>query len=147
MSVHLHADSSKCSGCCACQVTCALYNAGSPYWQKPSDRADGSFGENNPKKAALGIDSLFPAPGVFKVRTCTQCGKCAKVCPPGCIPQHRNGAYEIDQAHCLGKSCLKCVEACPEDVVFAHDDYPAPWKCHLCGQCVQSCGMNVLSTD
>ncbi|MGQ9585135.1 MAG: 4Fe-4S binding protein [Anaerolineae bacterium] len=143
--MYLHADSSKCSGCRACQVACALYNAGKPFWGRPSDRPDGSYGENNPKKAALAIVPLFPAPGVFKVRTCTQCGECAKVCPADCIVQNKSGAYSIDQARCLGKSCLKCAEVCPEEVIFIHEDYPAPWQCNLCGQCVQSCGMDVLS--
>jgi len=98
--MYLHADSSKCSGCRACLVTCALY---------------------------------------------TQCGECAEVCPADCILQNKSGAYYIDQERCLGQDCLKCVQACPEEVIFIHDDYPAPWKCNLCGQCVQACGMDVLS--
>jgi Fe-S-cluster-containing dehydrogenase component len=143
--MYLHADSSKCSGCRACLLACSLFNAGSPIWGTPSQRQDGSYGENNPKKAALAIEAHFPEPGVFKVRTCTQCGDCAEVCPADCILQDKRGAYYIVQEECLGLDCLQCAEVCPEDVIFTHPDYEAPWQCNLCGQCVPVCGMDVLS--
>ena len=63
--MRLYADNSKCSGCNACRVACSL----------------NLFGESNPKKAALIIEPHFPAPGVYEVKVCTQCGDCAAVCP------------------------------------------------------------------
>ena len=143
--MYLLADSSKCSGCRACLLACSVFNAGSPNWGRPTQRQDRSYGENNPKKAALAIEAHFPVPGVFKVRTCTQCGECAEVCPADCIPQNKQGAYYIVQEECLGLDCLKCADVCPEDVIFTHADYEAPWQCTLCRQCIAACGMSVLS--
>jgi len=122
--MYLRADSSKCSGCRACLVMCSLFH----------------FGENNPKKARLAIEPHFPDPGVFKVRTCTQCGVCAEVCPVGAIKQKKNGVYYIDPEECI--ACMACVDECPEQVIFTHPDYEAPFMCDVCGQCV---GMDVLS--
>jgi len=124
--MHLRADSSKCSGCRACLVACSLWN----------------FDENNPKKARLAIHPRFPDPGVFEVRTCTQCGTCAEVCPVDAIPVDKKGVYDIDPEKCI--ACMACVEACPEQVIFVHPDREAPFKCVRCGQCVAHCGMSVL---
>ncbi len=126
MAVYLHADSSKCSGCKACLVACSL----------------AKFGVNNPKKARLAIIPKFPEPGVFEVKTCTQCGVCAEVCPVGAIHQNEKGAYYIDPDECI--ACMACVEECPEGVIFTHPDYEAPFECDLCGECVEVCGPGVL---
>ena len=127
--MHLRADSSKCSGCRACLVACAL----------------GTFGENNPKKASLAVIPHFPNPGVFEVRTCIQCGSCAEICPVDAIPKNQRGAYYIDPKLCIG--CLACVTICPESVIFTHPDLEAPFECDLCGDCVDACGMNVLRIE
>src|SRR3990172_9612302 len=62
-------DSSKCSGCRACQMICALHR----------------FRELNPKKGALQIVPKFPAPGGYQVNFCDQCGVCNDVCPAHAI--------------------------------------------------------------
>lgn len=124
--MHLRADNDKCSGCRACLLACSLYH----------------FQENNPHKACLAIVPHFPEPGKFEVRTCTQCGECAEVCPVGCILQDEKGAYYIDAQECTG--CLACVEACPEGVIFTHPDLEAPFKCNLGGECVAYCATGAL---
>ena len=124
--MHLHADSARCSGCRACQLACSLH----------------LFGENNPKKAAIGILPHFPKPGTYEVRTCTQCGDCAEVCPADAIHQNERGAYYISAEECT--ICEACVDACPEGVIFMHPDHEAPFECDLCGDCVDVCGMRVL---
>jgi len=124
--MYLRADSSKCTGCRLCQLACALYR----------------FQENNPKKSCLAIVPDFPDPGVFEVRTCTQCGDCVEVCPVECILQNEKGAYYIDRDECIG--CLDCVDACPEDVIFTHADYEAPFECDLCEECVHFCAYGAL---
>jgi len=114
--MYLHADSSKCSGCRA--------------W-------------NNPKKARLAIIPHFPDPGVFEVKTCTQCGQCAEVCPVDAILQNEKGAYYINWDDCI--ECGACIEECPEGVIFTHPDYgDKPFECDLCGECVEVCGTNAL---
>jgi len=124
--MHLHADSTRCSGCRACQLACSLH----------------LFGENNPKKAAISIIPHFPQPGTFEVKTCKQCGTCAEVCPVGAIHKNERGAYYIDSEECI--ACEACVEECPEGVIFLHADYETPFECDLCGDCVEVCGMKAL---
>lgn len=109
-----------CSGCRTCQVACSLE----------------VFGVVNPKKAALGIDALFPSPGRYRLVTCDQCGECAEVCPLGAITQ-KNGAYLIDEKVC--NLCGLCVSSCPRQAMFTHPDLPAPIKCTACGECVRYC--------
>jgi len=125
--MYLHADSTRCSGCRACQLACSLH----------------LFGENNPKKSALAIIPHFPAPGTFEVRTCSQCGTCADVCPADAIRQDSGGAYTIDPGACTG--CLACQAACPEQVIFTCPERDVPFKCDACGDCIAVCGMDVLS--
>ena len=110
----------KCSGCRACRLVCGLVN----------------FQEVNPSKAALGIEGKFPAPGIFHINLCTQCGACAEACPEDAIKLER-GAYLIDPDLCIG--CMMCVDACPEDVMFVHPDCETPIKCTLCGACARIC--------
>jgi ferredoxin len=100
------------------------------------------FGVNNPKKARLAIIPKFPAPGVFEVKTCTNCGTCAEVCPVGAVKVNEKGAYYIDPNECI--ACMACVKECPEQVIFTHPDYPVPFECDLCGACVEVCGPGVL---
>ncbi|GEM_PF-59122 len=124
--VYLRANNSLCTGCRACLLACSLH----------------LFRENNPKKAALTIVSHFPEPGYFEVRTCTQCGECAVVCPVDSIPLNDRGAYYIDMKRCI--ACLACVDACPEGVIFTHPDLAEPFECDLCGECVEYCGTGAL---
>jgi|YelNatPaOPRAMG01_1025707.scaffolds.fasta_scaffold67037_2 ferredoxin len=125
--MRLYADSSKCSGCKACLLACAFSH----------------FRENNIRKAALAIVPHFPSPGKYEVRVCTQCGECAKVCPVDAIPQNDKGAYYIDPELCI--ACDACIDACPEHVIFKIPGRDQPFECDLCGECVNFCGMNVLS--
>ena len=126
--MRLYVDNAKCSGCNACRVACSL----------------NLFGENNPKKAALVIEPHFPAPGVYTVRVCTQCGDCAAVCPTEAIRKNDKGAYYVVAEDC--NLCEACVPECPEDVMFVNAKYSATaWKCDLCGDCVSVCGTSALS--
>lgn len=125
--MYLHADSTRCSGCRACQLACSLH----------------LFSENNPKRSALAIVPHFPDPGAYEVRTCTQCGTCAGVCPAGAVKQDERGAYHIDAEECT--ACFACRDACPEQVIFLQPEREAPFKCDACGDCVAVCGMDALS--
>ncbi len=125
--MRLYVDNSKCSGCNACRVACSL----------------NLFGENNPKKSALVIEPLFPAPGTYKVSVCTQCGDCAAVCPTEAIKKDDKGAYYVDFAEC--NLCEACVPECPEEVMFVRSKLAdTAWKCDLCGDCVAVCGTSAL---
>jgi len=63
--------------------------------------------------------------GLLQLRfrdSCVHCGKCAQVCPAGCISP---AEQTVDQERCL--RCLKCLEVCPKDALtFArHKAAPA----------------------
>ena len=49
------------------------------------------------------------------MRTGTQCGECADVCPVDCILQNEKGAYYIDAEGCI--ACGKCAEEWSEGVL------------------------------
>lgn len=125
--MYLRADSQRCSGCRACLLACSLH----------------LFGENTPGKAALSVIPHFPAPGNYEVRTCTQCGVCAEVCPVDAVRSNGEGVYFVDPEAC--DCCGVCAVACPEQVIFVHPEVSAPYKCDLCGECVSFCGMHALS--
>ncbi len=125
--MRLYADNAKCSGCNACRVACSL----------------NLFGESNPKKAALVIEPHFPAEGVYRVKVCTQCGDCARVCPTEAIVQNDKGAWYVNFAEC--NLCEACVPECPEDVMFVRAELAnTAWECDLCGDCVAVCGTGAL---
>lgn len=125
--MRLYADSSRCVGCQACKLACAMAH----------------FMQNNPRMKALDIIPHFPDPGTYEVRVCTQCGTCYDVCPVEAIHQNEQGAYYIDPEECT--VCGTCVEECPEQVIFYIPGREEPFECDLCGECVDFCGMNVLS--
>ncbi len=77
--MRLYVDSSKCTGCHACEVACSL----------------NLFQESNPKKSALNLIPHFPSPGVYEMKVCTQCGDCAKVCPTEAIKLNDRGYEQI----------------------------------------------------
>ncbi|NPV71065.1 MAG: 4Fe-4S binding protein [Firmicutes bacterium] len=114
-----------CSGCRVCELVCALRN----------------FNENNPKKGMVRIKGHFPAPGKYEIQYCNQCGECFNVCPVGAIKEE-DGHYRVEPDECTG--CLLCVETCPRHVMFTHADFPAPFKCVLCGDCLRHCPTNAL---
>ena len=96
-----------------------------------------------PRKRPLVIEPHFPAPGVYTVKVCTQCGDCAAVCPTEAIKQNEQGAYYVDYAEC--NLCEACVPVCPEDVMFVRVELAnTAWKCDLCGDCVEVCGTSAL---
>ena len=118
-------DSSKCSGCRACQMICALHH----------------FKELNPKKGALQIVPKFPAPGGYQVNFCDQCGVCKDVCPAEAISVE-NGVHRIDPDLCTG--CSDCVSACPQQSITVHTDSIVPNLCDWCGECADYCGTQAI---
>lgn len=123
--VRITVDASRCSGCRTCELVCAMEH----------------YAETNPKKAALKVVGHFPVPGHYEVRTCTQCGDCAEVCPTSAIKE-QNDVYYIDEEECI--SCDACVSECPHNVMFTHPDLSVPIKCDGCGECVKYCPMNAI---
>lgn len=119
--MRLLSHASRCSGCRACQLVCALTN----------------FGLNNPKYGAITIVPHFPDPGLFEVKTCIKCGACKDVCPTGAIKLQDNGFYKVDREECVG--CGACLEACPQNVIRFVPEVAAAFTCTGCGECVTYC--------
>jgi len=111
----------NCTGCRLCRQVCAIEH----------------FDEINPKKAALRIEAKFPDPGKYRPFVCTQCGKCAEVCPEDAIAQNETGAYIVDKEKCT--NCGTCVGACPVGVVFQHRDLDHVIICDFCMKCTEMC--------
>ncbi|UYP43797.1 Ion-translocating oxidoreductase complex subunit B [Candidatus Lokiarchaeum ossiferum] len=108
-----------CTACHACEDACSkLY-----------------FKEVNSLKASLRIKVNDDESKT--IITCTQCGRCAEVCPVEAIYQDKKGIYRIRKKDCVG--CLMCVAACPENAMFQHDALLEPFKCVACGICVKEC--------
>jgi ferredoxin len=116
----------NCTGCRLCQQICAIEH----------------FGEINPKKAALRIEAKFPDPGKYRPVVCTQCGKCAEVCPENAIYPNEIGAYIVDKEKCT--NCGECVDVCPMGVVFQHPDISHVIICDFCMKCTEICNTDAI---
>ena len=124
--MRIKVNKNNCTGCRLCLQICAIEH----------------FNEINPSKSALRIEAQFPDPGKYRPVVCTQCGKCAEVCPEGAINQNKNGAYIVDNDKCT--MCLNCIEACPVGVVFQHPDLQHVIICDFCMKCTELCNTDAI---
>lgn len=79
------------------------------------------------------------------INYCTQCGKCADVCPKYAISQNSKGVYVIDKNLCIG--CMACVDVCPQNVICKSMDLGYASKCIACGICAKNCPQGVLAVE
>lgn len=79
------------------------------------------------------------------IAVCTQCGKCAEVCPVDAITKNAQGVYMINRKVCIG--CLACADICPVNVIRKSHDNLFATKCIACGICVKACPMDVLAVE
>lgn len=95
-------DLSRCIGCQACAVACAVHH-GLPKdvrWSKVKEKSSGSF----------------PFPKVeFLPLLCMQCANpsCLEVCPTGATYRDEGGIVRVNYDRCMG--CGYCTLACPYD--------------------------------
>lgn len=83
--------------------------------------------------------------GNVKFNLCTQCGKCAEVCPMDAITQNAHGVYMINRKTCIG--CLACMDICPTDVIAKSHKNVFATKCIACGICAKACPAGVLAVE
>lgn len=83
--------------------------------------------------------------GITKFDICTQCGKCAEVCPVEAISLNAQGVYMINRNLCVG--CLACMDICPENVIRKSNENTYVTKCIACGICTKACPANVLEVE
>ena len=83
--------------------------------------------------------------GNVKFDLCTQCGKCAEVCPMDAITKNAQGVYMINRKTCIG--CLACMDICPTNVIAKSHNNIFATKCIACGICAKVCPMDVLAIE
>ncbi|HAA89608.1 MAG: 4Fe-4S ferredoxin iron-sulfur binding domain protein [Thermoanaerobacterales bacterium 50_218] len=128
-------DTSKCTGCRACQVACKNWNG------LPAEETDFWGTYENPKtltgntwtkvkfneKVENGNIKLL-----FAKIQCMHCNdaSCMAVCATKAISRRPGGMIVIDQNRCVG--CRNCVTACPFGAVNFSEETGTPRKCRLC---------------
>jgi Fe-S-cluster-containing hydrogenase component 2 len=115
----------RCSGCRACLLACSIAN----------------FREITTARAALRIEARFPAPGIYGIHLCDNCGECAEACPEEAI--QRNGeVLVLLEEDCSG--CGECIQICPNDVLRPNPVTSRPILCTGCGECARICPRDAI---
>lgn len=114
-------DPKSCTGCCACQMACM-------------DQRD-----IRPDRGEQSLCRIVPWEGhgrlEYRFVHCIHCGKCAEVCPTGCL--HReDGLILAEESLCIG--CRACEGACPVGVITFDADTGMMKKCDGCWGRVQA---------
>ena len=127
-------DSSKCTACRGCQVSCKQWN------QRPAEKTKFTGTYQNPPKLSASTWTLIqfiepegePVRWLFRKQQCFHCGdpSCVAACPTGALTQRADGLVFIDQNICAG--CKYCVQACPFQVPHADHATGTATKCRMC---------------
>ena len=112
-------DQSRCIGCHACTVACKAEN----------DVPLGSF------RTWVKYTETGTFPSVrrhFAVLRCNQCtdAPCVTICPVTALDKRVDGIVDVDPKVCIG--CKGCMQACPYDALYIHDESGTAQKCHFC---------------
>ncbi len=134
-------DSSRCSACRGCQVSCKTWNSLPSPMEKNANPFTGSY--QSPMD--LGGDTRLlisfheEAGGdkgvmwAFGRRSCQHCtdAPCSQICPPGAVARNEEtGLVTVDDSKCIG--CKYCATACPFDVPRYRADNGRMNKCTGC---------------
>ena len=120
-------DKNGCMACLSCVRACS----------------EAFYKEFDPDKSCIQIVSKTGTDAT--VKTCIQCGKCARNCEAGAIKQNAKGVYMVDKKLCTG--CGKCAEVCPMGVMVKAETSPVASKCIACGICAKVCPMDILAVE
>ncbi len=139
MNRFIMADAAKCIGCRTCEVACAVAH------QDIQEGAPVFTGAFSSRIRVVKGDTYTTAVG------CHQCedAPCANVCPTRAI-QHHVGAWQVEQARCIG--CKSCAVVCPFGAMQVQlvDNRARALKCDLCAHreggpaCVEACPTRAL---
>ena len=161
-------DSTRCTGCRACQVACKNWNdlpgyGGSDFGKEGATQFNPD-GLTNPRTLSpntwliQGLHEVVQSDGTFKQvfirHSCMHCADppCVNVCPTHAISKLDSGAVVVNSGVCIGTGY--CVQACPWHAINL-DAQPGgtAHKCTLCVDrisnnlppaCVKSCPADAL---
>jgi carbon-monoxide dehydrogenase iron sulfur subunit len=131
----LRVDLSKCTGCRACSLACAVSH------EQQIDLT----------RTRIRVHKQMPVERVpvFKPVFCRMCrnARCIVACPSGALYEdEETGLVILDVELCTG--CGDCVEACPFEAIWLDEQRGVALKCDLCGgdpACVRFCAPGALS--
>lgn len=134
-------DSSRCSACRGCQVSCKTWNSLPSTMEKNGNPFTGSYQSpmdlnGNTRLLISFHEEAGGDKGVkwaFGRRSCQHCGDapCSQICPPGAITRNEEtGLVVIDDSKCIG--CKYCHTACPFDVPHYRESDGRMEKCTGC---------------
>lgn len=136
----LRYDPERCTGCQACQMACM-------------DQRDLRPMEG--ERPLLRVEQLETGGALsFRLVRCTQCGKCAGVCPAGCLYRDGDGIIRAAEEKCTG--CGACLNACPLKVITLDTQAGTVKKCDACIErvkagylpaCVHTCPTGALEWE
>jgi anaerobic dimethyl sulfoxide reductase subunit B (iron-sulfur subunit) len=141
-------DSSRCSGCKACQMACKDKHdlEVGLIWRRVYEISGGDWEKRG--------DAWIPHVFTYNLSVaCNHCTKpiCKDVCPTAAITKRRDGIVLIDRNKCMG--CRYCEWACPYGSPQFDKDSGTMTKCHLCFDyidlgkipvCVSACPQRAL---
>ncbi len=119
---HMYAmvvDGRACLDCKACMVACKAENA------VPTGRSRNWVREDE--------KGVFPVVSVqMEPRPCMQCENppCVRVCPTGASFVDDGGLVLVNAGDCIG--CRYCIQACPYDARYFHEESGTVDKCTFC---------------
>ncbi len=120
-------DSTKCTGCRACQTECKTYKKlepDKPNYPKELDAKNLTLIKMHKDKGKM----------TFVKRQCMHCNipGCVSACPVSALAKQKNGIVNYDKNKCIG--CRYCMVACPFGVPAFEYDKAAPQivKCDFC---------------
>ncbi|GLS82276.1 DMSO/selenate family reductase complex B subunit [Paraferrimonas haliotis] len=143
-------DTSVCSGCKTCHVTCKDKNDTDlgQKWRRVYEYGGGSYTGD----ADTGFDNSVYA--YYVSIGCNHCDKpvCEAVCPVGAMAKRESdGLVLVDQTKCIG--CKQCAMACPYDAPQFDTARGVMGKCDGCQDrlaegknpsCIDSCPLRAL---
>ena len=140
MAIGFYHDSTVCTECRACQISCKDLN--------------GLRAGENYRRVFRTEGGVFPKPWVYYISMgCNHCDlpACFASCPVQAITKEEDGTVVIDREICIG--CDSCINACPYSVPQFLEDLAKVGKCDTCISirkdggnpvCVDACNMRCL---
>ena len=127
-------DTSKCVGCCNCELACAFANS-----KETCER----------KASMIRVNHYIEEHAVIPM-TCLHCEEpwCMAVCPSGAIIRDSQSNVIIQKEKCAG--CKMCILACPYGNIHFDAELQVSRKCDLCGgkpRCVGHCIAGALNFE